>query len=203
MNFTRYLSIRNLLLSFVNILLLDNYDSFTYNLYHYLLDFTSEVTVKRNDEIQADEADQYSHIVLSPGPGLPNAAGILMEMIDEQVAVKPILGVCLGMQALAEHFGGTLYNQDMVKHGVTTTIDTKPNSVLFHGLPESFQVGLYHSWAVDETALPKDFTITAKSTENVVMAIEHRSLPVCGVQFHPESILTEHGREILGNWLNR
>ena len=187
----------------VNILLLDNYDSFTYNLHHYLLDFTEDVTVKRNDEIRAVEADRYSHIVLSPGPGLPQAAGVLMELIDTQATKKPILGVCLGMQALAEHFGATLYNQEVVKHGITTHIKTQPDSVLFRGLPESFQVGLYHSWAVDETTLPNNFMVSARSRENVVMAVEHRSLPVCGVQFHPESILTEHGKAILANWLSQ
>lgn len=185
----------------MNILLLDNYDSFTYNLYHYLLDFTADVTVKRNDEISAKEAEAFSHIVLSPGPGLPKNAGVLMDLITHLAKDASILGVCLGMQALAEHFGGTLYNQQTVKHGVTTEIQTEEDSQLFKGLPTNIEVGLYHSWAIDETTLPSAFQITARSKQNVLMAIEHRTLPICGVQFHPESILTQHGKQIIGNWL--
>lgn len=185
----------------MNILLLDNFDSFTYNLYHYLLEFTANVTVKRNDEITPEEAEAFSHIVLSPGPGLPKNAGVLMDLIKHLANEKSILGVCLGMQALAEYFGGTLYNQQMVKHGVTTQIKTEVHSRLFQNLPTQFEVGLYHSWAIEETTLPSAFQITARSEQNVLMAIEHHTLPICGVQFHPESILTQHGKEIIGNWL--
>ncbi len=185
----------------MEILLLDNYDSFTYNLYHYLLDFTDQVEVRRNDEISAKETDRFTHIVLSPGPGLPKSAGVLMDVVQRQAERTSILGVCLGMQAIAEHFGGSIYNQREVKHGVTTHIEMAQNAKLFTGLPNQVQVGLYHSWAVQEETLPSVLNITARSTQNVLMAIEHRSLPICGVQFHPESILTQHGKAMIENWL--
>ncbi len=187
--------------SLMRILILDNYDSFTYNLYHYLQQFCDDITVLRNDEITPEETDAFTHIVLSPGPGLPAESGVLMQVLARQAERKPILGICLGMQAIALHFGGELFNQADVKHGVTTTISTTPNSTLFNGLPKSFTVGLYHSWAVKKENLPADLYITAKSTENVIMALAHKTLPVCGVQFHPESILTEHGKAMLSNWL--
>lgn len=186
----------------MKILLLDNYDSFTYNLYHYLQEMCTDITVARNDEITPEETDAYTHIVLSPGPGLPRESGNLMDIVDRQVTRKPMLGICLGMQTIALHFGGTLYNQYVVKHGVTTSIETNSGSKLFAKLPRKFEVGLYHSWAVDEQGLPAELSITAKSESNVLMALEHKSLPVAGVQFHPESILTEYGKEILSNWLN-
>jgi anthranilate synthase component 2 len=186
----------------VHILLLDNYDSFTYNLYHYLTALDVSVSVYRNDEITPEETDRFSHLVLSPGPGLPAEAGHLMAIINRQKHIKPILGICLGMQALAEAFGGTLYNQQQVKHGVTTTITTHKPNLLFSHLPTSFCVGLYHSWAVTAGTLPAELMITANSAEGVAMAIEHKKLPIFGVQFHPESILTEFGRNILSNWIN-
>ena len=161
----------------------------------------AEVTVRRNDEISAEETDIYTHLVLSPGPGLPKESVNLMAIINRHVQHKPILGICLGMQALAEHFGGLLYNQKAVKHGVTTEIETLEHSSLFKGLPKRFTVGLYHSWAVNESSLPTELAVSAKSTENVIMALEHKTLPVYGVQFHPESILTQYGREMLQNWL--
>jgi len=185
----------------MRILLLDNYDSFTYNLYHYLRAFCADVVVKRNDEITLEESDAFTHIVLSPGPGLPKDAGILMELIARHVEKKPMLGICLGMQAIAEHYGAELYNQEHVKHGVTTTISTAYKNRLFKNLPTQITVGLYHSWAVDENTLPEFLRSTAKSEEAVLMAIEHKFLPLAGVQFHPESILTDHGKAMIKNWL--
>lgn len=160
-----------------------------------------DITVARNNEITPEETDAFSHIVLSPGPGLPREAGNLMDIIERQVMQKPMLGICLGMQAIALHFGGTLFNQPVVKHGVTTTIKTTEHSKLFADLPKEFTVGLYHSWAVREEDLPESLQVTARSTEGVLMAVEHNRLPVAGVQFHPESILTENGLDILKNWI--
>jgi len=183
----------------VKILLLDNYDSFTFNLFHYLEPMCDEVIVKRNDEISLHEINQYDKIVLSPGPGLPKDAGIMMDLLKMYIGKKPILGVCLGMQAIAESLEGKLYNQQVVRHGVNTRVKTFPNSILFNDLPTEFSVGLYHSWAV--TDLPESLRVTAMSNDNVIMALEHVSLPLYGVQFHPESILTQFGKEILRNFI--
>jgi anthranilate synthase/aminodeoxychorismate synthase-like glutamine amidotransferase len=185
----------------LKLLLIDNYDSFTYNLYHYLAEICTSITVARNDEISVEETDEYSHIVLSPGPGLPRESHHLMEIVNRQVTQKPMLGICLGMQAIALHFGGVLYNQQVVKHGVTTLITADTKSALFKNLPNQFTVGLYHSWAVSEADLPAILRISAKSQDGVLMALEHKKLPVAGVQFHPESILTPQGKNILRNWL--
>jgi anthranilate synthase component 2 len=185
----------------LKLLLIDNYDSFTYNLYHYLAEICTSITVARNDEISVEETDEYSHIVLSPGPGLPRESHHLMEIVNRQVTQKPMLGICLGMQAIALHFGGVLYNQQVVKHGVTTLITADTKSALFKNLPDQFTVGLYHSWAVREADLPAILRISAKSQDGVLMALEHKKLPVAGVQFHPESILTPQGKNILRNWL--
>lgn len=161
----------------------------------------SDITVVRNDQISAEDTDAFTHIVLSPGPGLPRESGNLMEIVDRQVLQKPILGICLGLQAIALHFGGTLYNQEVVRHGVTTTIDRDLDSPLYTGTPPKFTVGLYHSWAVREQDLPPELKVTARSETGVLMSLEHESLPVTGIQFHPESILTAHGKRLLANWL--
>jgi len=183
----------------VKILLLDNYDSFTFNLAHFLEPMCDQVVVKRNDEMNLQEIADFDKIVLSPGPGLPKDAGSMPELLNMYIGKKPILGVCLGMQAIAEHFGGELYNQKVVRHGVTSEIKTFPVNKLFQNLPSRITVGLYHSWAVRH--LPEEINVTAMSSENVIMAIEHETLPLYGVQFHPESILTEFGREILMNFV--
>ena len=187
----------------MKILLLDNYDSFTYNLYHYLQQFCDDVTVVRNDAITAEETDAFTHIVLSPGPGLPKESGVLMDVIARQAGKKPILGICLGMQAIAEHFGGTLYNQDEVKHGLTTKITFGPKDSFFSGISSPTVVGLYHSWAVDEASLTPVLAPTAKSDSGVVMALRHRTFQMYGVQFHPESILTPSGLKMIENWVTR
>lgn len=185
----------------MRILLLDNYDSFTWNLHH-LLDPHAEVDVVLNDRITVDQAATYDRIVISPGPGLPREAGITMDLLDRLRTTRPILGVCLGMQAIMEVYGGALYNLGTVNHGVAVRcIPTAPHDPLFQGMPAEFEVGLYHSWAADEATLPIDLQVKARSEEGVVMALRADAHPVCGVQFHPESVLTPLGRAIIDNWV--
>jgi len=186
----------------MKILLLDNYDSFTWNLHH-LLEPHAEVDVVRNDAITVDEAARYDRIVLSPGPGLPIEAGIMMELLLKLMPTQPILGVCLGMQAIVEACGGTLYNQEHVMHGVAVPcIPEEPRDPLFTDLPERFDVGLYHSWAADAKTLPPELRITARSEAGVIMALRHTHYDLCGVQFHPESVLTPVGERIIWNWIH-
>jgi anthranilate synthase component II len=186
----------------LKILLLDNYDSFTYNLFHYLNDFESDVVVKRNDEIEVEEVAQFDRIVFSPGPGLPEEAGRMIEIIRRFSSEKKMLGICLGMQALAISFGGKLYNLPAVHHGVA--ISTKvvdKNEPLFASLPETFKTGRYHSWSVDSESLPSSLHVTALDIHGEIMALTHENQLLKGVQFHPESILTEWGKELISNWL--
>jgi anthranilate synthase component II len=186
----------------MQILLIDNFDSFTYNLVHYLEGQDANVTVVRNDAIQLDQVQAYDKIVLSPGPGLPKDAGMQPELIRRFVDQKPILGVCLGLQALVEHFGGQLFNQEFVKHGVAEKcMRNAESSKLFAGIPDTFAVGLYHSWAAEPEKFPAELAVTARSENGIIMAFEHQTLPVCGVQFHPESVLTEYGHQLIGNFL--
>ena len=187
----------------MKILLLDNYDSFTYNLAHYLRELTGEeIDVIRNDQITLGEVDAYDAIVLSPGPGLPKDAGIMPELIRKYSPTKKILGVCLGMQAIGEAFGGTLLNLPSVFHGVATTATIlRTDEILFRNLPSKIEVGRYHSWVVDETKLPPDLEITAIDESGRVMALRHKRYDVRGVQFHPESVLTPHGKTMISNWL--
>lgn len=180
------------------ILLLDNYDSFTYNLSHYLEAEGVAVDVVLNDQFDPSTLDLYNKVVLSPGPGLPVDSGALMEVIRLSDGVRPVFGVCLGMQAIAEYLGGSLYNQEAVKHGVAEMIQIEP-SLLFLGIPSEIEVGLYHSWAVNTEG---NFDVISKSNEDVIMAIENKSKNFYGVQFHPESILTPHGKEIIKNFLS-
>ncbi|HQV52397.1 MAG: aminodeoxychorismate/anthranilate synthase component II [Flavobacteriales bacterium] len=185
----------------MRLLLLDNYDSFTWNLHHLLEPF-AQVDVVRNDAITVNEASQYDRIVLSPGPGLPNEAGIMMELLDKLMPSHSILGVCLGMQGIAEQCGGTLYNQQRVMHGVAVNCEViDPTDALFEGMPSQFEVGLYHSWAVDPIVLPGALRVTAKSNSGVVMALRHVQYDTCGVQFHPESVLTPNGDRMIENWV--
>lgn len=190
----------------MRIFLLDNYDSFTYNLVHALSSLTGEsVTVQLNDEVNFDEVASHDRIILSPGPGLPAQAGKMMELIDRFSLTHPLLGVCLGHQALAEYFGARLMNLPTVHHGVAHSIShngAEPNSRLFRGLSSTLEVGRYHSWAVAEVALPSVLKVTARDKEGVIMALEHQNLDICGVQFHPESVLTPQGKAILSNWLS-
>jgi anthranilate synthase component II len=187
----------------MKILVLDNYDSFTYNLVHYLEELTGEkVTVARNDMITIEEAAMYDRIVLSPGPGIPDEAGIMKELIERLAPEKSILGICLGMQAIGEVFGVNLINLEQIYHGVATDIHvTEPSELLFYGLPSVFKGGRYHSWVLDKENIPSVLKVTAVDETGMVMGIKHARYDVRGLQFHPESILTEHGKLILANWL--
>ena len=187
------------------ILIIDNYDSFTYNLVHYVNEYREhETDVFRNDRIAMDDIGQYDGILISPGPGIPSEAGNLPEIIDRYKESKRIFGVCLGLQAIAEVFGGTLLNTDKVYHGVATNINIpEPGHYLFEGLPARFPGGRYHSWVVKKENVPGCLRIDALDNEGYIMAMSHRNLDVCGVQFHPESILTPDGKEIVFNWLRR
>ncbi len=186
----------------MKVLILDNYDSFTYNLFHYFKGYTPNVTVKRNNEITLDEVDLYSHIVISPGPGLPKDAGILMKVLQRYASTKIILGICLGLQAIVEHFGGELFNQKIVKHGLQEEIDIlNSNSYLFKEIDNSIQVGLYHSWAAKKETLPQELEITAEGKTGIIMALQHKSFLISALQFHPESILTPSGKRIIKNWI--
>jgi anthranilate synthase component 2 len=185
----------------VKVLLVDNFDSFTYNIAHYLEQCGVSLTIWDNLSVKLDALNQFDAVVLSPGPGLPESAGQLLETIDRLVHLSiPTLGVCLGMQAIGSYFGATLYNQKAVKHGVDTTLKVIKNSVLFENCPATFQVGLYHSWAVDLTTSDQ-LHATSFSATDVLMSFEHKSLPVYGVQFHPESIMTENGMTIIRNFI--
>ncbi len=186
------------------ILVLDNYDSFTYNLVHYVEQLTDDpVDVFRNDKITVDEVAKYDKILLSPGPGLPVESGILLDLIKTYGRDKSILGVCLGHQAIAEAFGGSLINLDTVYHGLATPIDIlTPDDPLYVNIPVRLNVGRYHSWIVNATTLPDCFTITSLDEHGQIMGISHKQFDVRGVQYHPESVLTEHGLEIIKNWLN-
>ncbi|MEX2597589.1 MAG: aminodeoxychorismate/anthranilate synthase component II [Salibacteraceae bacterium] len=184
------------------ILLIDNYDSFSYNLVHLLEQLDLPVSVVRNDEIDFDILNQFSHIIISPGPGIPKDAGKLMKLIDKCRNTHCILGVCLGMQALLEHAGAEMHNLPIVEHGALTIIEIVKSKRMFLGMPSQISVGRYHSWAFKEDQVPSEFSITALADDGIVMSVEHKSLPLFGVQFHPESIMTSHGLAMLRNWVN-
>ncbi len=185
------------------ILIIDNYDSFTYNLVHLINEIGLQCEVWRNDKFSIGDVDAFDRIILSPGPGIPSEAGLLLDVIEKYSPSKSIFGVCLGQQAIAEVFGGKLYNLGQPMHGIATPIKvTDKGERLFTGLPESFKVGRYHSWVVDEKAIPDVLQITAiDEIDNSVMALKHKSYDVRGVQFHPESVLTEFGLQMMQNWL--
>ncbi len=186
------------------ILVFDNYDSFTYNLVHAIESITGQVVdVCRNDEITIEQVNDYDRIVLSPGPGLPKNAGIMPEILKKYSATKNILGVCLGHQAIAENFGGTLSNLAEVYHGVATSITVLSDlETIFKGLPARLEVGRYHSWVADVASFPEDLIVTAVDEQGLIMACKHKTFKVEGVQFHPESVLTPLGIEMLSNWLH-
>lgn len=186
------------------IIVLDNYDSFTYNLVHYIESNPNyEVDVFRNDQISIEAIDNYNTIILSPGPGLPKDAGILKAVIERYAPTKKILGVCLGMQAIGEVFGGTLENLSNVFHGVATPISiTQTSDLLYKNLPENIEVGRYHSWVISNDNFPNKLIITSKDDNDQIMSIKHQDYNVYGVQYHPESILTTHGKEIINNFLD-
>ena len=186
----------------MKVLVIDNYDSFTYNLVHYLEDLDCEVIVKRNDKFDLEEVGSFDKIVLSPGPGIPDEAGLLKPLIERYAATKSILGVCLGQQAIGEVFGGRIHNLDTVYHGVATKITLSVDDEnLFAGLDSSFEVGRYHSWVVDAD-LPDELEATSYDENGQVMSLRHKIFDVKGVQFHPESVLTPNGKQLLKNWIN-
>jgi anthranilate synthase component II len=191
-------------ISDMNILVFDNYDSFTYNLVHLVEKIIhGKVTVVRNDEIPLEKVKAYDKIILSPGPGIPEEAGLLLPLIKEYAASKSIFGVCLGQQAIGEAFGAKLTNLTEVYHGIATNINViSREGRIFNGLPDQLEVGRYHSWVVDEKTLPSSLTITAKDENGFIMALQHQQYDVSGVQFHPESVLTPEGEKIMRNWLN-
>jgi anthranilate synthase component 2 len=186
----------------MDILLIDNYDSFTFNLVHYLETASPSVSVEvhRNDQITLAEIARFDKIVLSPGPGLPSDAGILLDLIKTYSPIKPILGICLGHQAIAEAFGGKLKNLDSVMHGIATPIQLVESDYIFDNIPQSFNVGRYHSWVVSQ--LPDKLKSMAIDKDGQIMAIRHHQFDVRGIQFHPESILTENGLQLINNWIN-
>lgn len=187
----------------MKILIIDNYDSFTYNLVHMVEKITGEFpTVFRNDEIELEDINQYDLIMLSPGPGIPDEAGILKDTIKMYAGKKPIFGVCLGLQAIIEVFGGTIINMDEVFHGVATEMKvTQPKATIFQGIATEFPAARYHSWIATKEDFPAELEVTAEDDEGGIMAIRHRELPISAVQFHPESILTEVGEQLVRNFI--
>ena len=186
----------------MKIVIIDNYDSFTYNLSHLVKELGAEVSVVRNDEFELEALDAFDKIILSPGPGIPSEAGLLLEVIRHYAGRKPILGVCLGHQAIGEVFGGQLTNLSTVFHGVATEGTQLGNDYLFDGLPERITMGRYHSWVVDREGCPEALEVTALSDEGQVMALRHRKMDIHGIQFHPESVLTPDGRHMLENFIS-
>lgn len=200
----------------MKIVIIDNYDSFTYNLAHLVKELGAEVDVLRNDRFRLEELEKYDKIILSPGPGIPEEAGLLLDVIRTYKGKKPILGVCLGEQAIGQVFGGKLVNLSDVFHGVQTPVKIKTpvrikggtenasgleEDYIFNGLPEEIPVGRYHSWVVSTEGLPEELAVTAISPEGQIMALKHREYDVRGIQFHPESVLTPDGKSIMKNWL--
>jgi len=181
--------------------IIDNYDSFTYNLSHLVKELGAEVSVVRNDRFNLDDIDAFDKIILSPGPGIPSEAGLLLDVIRRYAGRKPILGVCLGHQAIGEAFGGTLENLSEVIHGVATPCHIIAEDPLFKGIAPDFEVGRYHSWVVSRENFPDCLEVTAVSDEGQVMALRHRTMEIHGIQFHPESVLTPEGRIIIQNFL--
>ena len=188
----------------MKVAVLDNYDSFTYNLVHAIEKILKQkIDVIRNDQVPVEYFEKYDKIVLSPGPGIPEEAGILKPLIKYWAPKKSILGVCLGQQAIGEVFGGTLANLDKVYHGVATTIiQTVGDEVLFKNIPEIFEAGRYHSWIVNRDGFPGELEVTAIDKQGQIMGLRHKTFDVKGVQFHPESVLTPLGEQMIENWLN-
>ena len=190
----------------MKILVIDNYDSFTFNLVHIVreLGYKKETTVVRNDQITLEEVGKFDRIILSPGPGVPSEAGIMPEVIQKYASTKPILGVCLGHQAIGEAFGGELHNLSEVLHGVASQVKVLDNEdPIFANIPSEFQIGRYHSWVINPGTINGQLKLLAEDMNGQVMAIRHKVYPVVGLQFHPESIITEHGKQMIKNWLEK
>ncbi len=186
----------------MKLVIVDNYDSFTYNLSHLLKELGADVTVVRNDQFELPDLEKFDKIVLSPGPGIPSEAGLLLKVIDTYKDKKPILGVCLGHQAIGEYFGAKLTNLSDVYHGVQTPAQIVVDDYIFSTLPREIQVGRYHSWVVDKANVPACLEVTAVSLDGNIMALRHTSLDIRGIQFHPESVLTPDGKTIISNFIN-
>ncbi|WP_194777766.1 anthranilate synthase component II [Pararhodonellum marinum] len=186
----------------MKILVLDNYDSFTYNLVYIIreLGYGPNMDIFRNDKITLESVAQYDKILLSPGPGVPSDAGIMPKLLKHYADQKDILGICLGHQGIGEAFGSSLINLTEVVHGVASTVKVQKD-ILFEGLPDTFRIGRYHSWVIDEATLDQQLFVTAKTPDGQIMGVRHAHHKVCGLQFHPESILTEHGHRIMSNWI--
>tara|TARA_B100000965_G_scaffold385889_1_gene387570 strand:- start:192 stop:752 length:561 start_codon:yes stop_codon:yes gene_type:complete len=184
----------------MKLLIIDNYDSFTYNLYHYACQFCSSVQVLKNDEVKIEYLEYYDKIILSPGPGLPREHNNLFKIIDVSIN-KPLLGVCLGHQAIAEYFGATLLNLNNVNHGISCEICIKNKDYIFNSIPEKLNVGLYHSWFVDKNNFPDNLIITSENDKGDIYSFRHKKLDIRGFQFHPESIMTEYGLQMIKNWI--
>lgn len=185
----------------MKVVIIDNYDSFTYNLAHLVKELGAEVTVYRNDQFRMEQLDAFDKIILSPGPGIPSEAGQLLDVIKTYAGKKPMLGVCLGHQAIGEFFGGRLTNLSEVFHGVATEGTQFANDYIFDGLPRRIVMGRYHSWVVDKAGFPDCLEVTAESDEGQIMALRHSQYDIHGIQFHPESVLTPEGRTMVGNFL--
>lgn len=186
----------------MNVAVIDNYDSFTYNLVHYLEGFGVNVTVYKNDAFVIKDIAKFDKILLSPGPGIPDEAGLLKDVIKTYCKSKSILGICLGMQAIGEVFGGELVNLSKVYHGVATKVTKTEEDSIYKELPDEFEVGRYHSWVVAKENFPKDLIITSVDENGQIMSLKHKTYDVRGVQFHPESVLTPFGKQIIKNWVN-
>ena len=185
----------------MKIVIIDNYDSFTYNLAHLVKELGAEVDVVRNDKFEMENLEKYDKIILSPGPGIPEEAGLLLDVIKTYAGKKPILGVCLGHQAIGQVFGGSLTNLSDVYHGIQSAGLLKGNDYIFEGLPSTVQIGRYHSWVVDKKNFPDCLEVTAESEEGYIMGLKHKQFDVHGIQFHPESVLTPDGHTMLLNWI--
>lgn len=186
----------------MKIYVIDNYDSFTFNLVHYVEMYCKELKVVRNNMVNIKDIEDFDKILLSPGPGLPSEVPVLNEVLKNFAGKKSILGVCLGMQAIAEFYGGELYNLPNIVHGVPSNTVVVKDDYLFNGIARNFNSGRYHSWAVDKKSLPSDIDVTAIDNDGVLMAIAHKHHDIRAVQFHPESIMTEFGHKIIENWVN-
>ncbi len=187
----------------MKVVIIDNYDSFTYNLSHLVKELGAEVIILKNDGFEIEDIDGFDKILLSPGPGVPQEAGLLMDVIRTYSGIKPILGVCLGEQAIGEAFGGRITNLKNVFHGIQSEVRIMANDYIFKSLPDKIKVGRYHSWVVDKDSLPSCLEITAESEEGYIMGIKHKELDVRGIQFHPESVLTPYGKQMIRNWLDK
>ena len=186
----------------IKTIIIDNYDSFTYNLSHLLKELGADVTVVRNDKFKIEDLEKYDKIVLSPGPGIPSEAGLMPQVIKAYAGRKPILGICLGHQAIGEAFGAKLLNIGNVVHGVATPAHLTADDYIFKGLPADLEVGRYHSWVVDDRDLPSCLEVTGRSDDGYIMSMRHKEYDIRGIQYHPESVLTPDGKAIINNWLN-